>query len=80
MEIDRINKVAKRNAEPCHGFWDRLRGRGAWMWPLLCFWTFSPLGWLLGLAWNACELIGVGMPAAGWAFGVITGMKGRCVK
>jgi hypothetical protein len=76
---DLIKFVSTRSRIPCKSFWGRLWGRGCWMWPTLHFWTFTPWGWLLALMWNAFEVCGAGCPGAGWAFGVITGMKAQRV-
>lgn len=50
------------------------------IWPLLRFWTYSPLGWLLAVVWNCCELMRIRMPFAPWAFGKIMGCKGKRIK
>ncbi len=51
-----------------------------WLWPIGRFWTFTPLGWLLAVIWNICELLHLKMPCAPWAFGVIIGCKGSPVE
>lgn len=45
--------------------------------PLWCFWTYTPLGWLAACLWNTCELIGVCCPFAPYVFGAIMGSKPR---
>ncbi|MEX2986861.1 hypothetical protein [Serratia fonticola] len=50
-----------------------------WLWPIAKFWTFTPQGWLLAIAWNVCELLKIRMPYAEKAFGVIIGRKGKKV-
>jgi hypothetical protein len=47
------------------------------LWPIYKFWTFSPLGFLLAIAWNLCELFHISLPMAGEVFGIITGRKGK---
>jgi hypothetical protein len=47
------------------------------LWPLHRFWTFSPLGWTLAVAWNISEIIHAPLPRAGEAFGIIIGCKGK---
>ena len=49
------------------------------LWPLMRFWTYSPLGWLLAVIWNMGELMGCQMPFAGGAFGIICGYQGKKV-
>lgn len=43
--------------------------------PLLKFWTYSPIGYACAIAWNISELFGVKCPFGGWAFGKIVGAK-----
>lgn len=43
--------------------------------PLLKFWTYSPIGYACAIAWNISELFGVACPFGGWAFGKIVGAK-----
>lgn len=50
-----------------------------WLWPVLQFWTFTPCGWLLAVAWNICELFHIRMLFGPWVFGVIIGRKGTKV-
>ncbi|HDL7686837.1 TPA: hypothetical protein U5D73_000737 [Yersinia enterocolitica] len=51
-----------------------------WLWPIGRFWTFTPLGWLLAVIWNICELLHLKMPYAPAAFGLIIGCRGKKVK
>lgn len=48
-----------------------------WLWPLSKPWEYSPLGYVLAIIWNCCEMAYYPMPFAGWAFGKITGYKGE---
>lgn len=48
-----------------------------WIWPVQKFWTFTPFGWCLAIIWNICEFIGVSMPFAPYAFGLIIGRRPR---
>lgn len=45
------------------------------LWPVHRFWTFTPLQWLVGLAWNVSEILRVRMPFAPQAFGIMIGAK-----
>jgi len=54
--------------------------RGKWLWPLRNPLSYSPQGYALALLWNVSELAGIRLPFAGWAFGVICGVKGKRVK
>lgn len=51
-----------------------------WIWPLRRFWTYTPQGWVLAIAWNVSEYLGVSMPFAPQVFSVITGCKGKRIK
>lgn len=45
--------------------------------PLLKFWTYSPVGFFFAVLWNACEILGIRCPHAPFVFGRIIGVKGR---
>jgi hypothetical protein len=44
-------------------------------WPLLKFWTYTPLGWCAAVLWNCCEFLHVRVPFAPHVFGLIIGSK-----
>lgn len=48
-----------------------------WLWPLTKPWEYSPLGYVLAVAWNITEILGIKMPYPGWCFGKIIGVKGK---
>lgn len=50
------------------------------LWPLVPFWTYSPLGYGCAVLWNVCELLHYPAPFAPWLFSKIMGYKGRRVK
>lgn len=43
--------------------------------PLLKFWTYTPLGFLAAIVWNVCELLKIPAPKAHILFGLITNSK-----
>lgn len=43
------------------------------LFPVLKFWRYSPLGWLCVLLWNTCEILRVPCPGAPHVFGIIIG-------
>lgn len=43
--------------------------------PLLKFWTYSPIGYAAAVIWNTSEILGVGCPFAPTMFGLIVGAK-----
>lgn len=45
------------------------------IWPLWRFWTFTPLQWIVALAWNISEWLHFPLPYAPEAFGIIIGAK-----
>ena len=42
-----------------------------WIRPLKKFWNYTPIGYVLAVVWNCCELLGVSMPCAPLAFSLI---------
>lgn len=50
-----------------------------WIWPVTKFWNYSPLGWLLAIAWNMTEYMGIKMPYAPVVFGIIIGKGAKKV-
>jgi hypothetical protein len=51
-----------------------------WIWPVAKFWTFTPYAWVWAVAWNISEILGVRLPFAGYAFGIIMGHKGARIR
>lgn len=47
-----------------------------WIWPLIKFWKYSPLGFVCAIFWNCCEILHITCPFAPWLFGMIIGRKG----
>lgn len=50
-----------------------------WLWSLYKPWQYSPLGYVLAVVWNITEYMGVRMPFAPYAFGIILGKSGNKV-
>lgn len=48
--------------------------------PLWKFWTYSPLGLLAAVLWNACEILRVRCPFAPQVFGAIIGRSPRAAR
>lgn len=49
-----------------------------WIWPIWCFWQFSPLQFVAGLIWNISEWTKVPLPnwLAPKVFDIMMGKKG----
>lgn len=50
-----------------------------WLWPIHKFWRYAPWDWLLGLIWNASEVLHVALPGplAPFIFGRMIGRPGK---
>jgi len=50
------------------------------LWPVYKFWRFKPHAWLLAIAWNVSEILGVRIPFCGIVFGIIINREGKEVE